>query len=105
MTHHAALKQYSYNSDGSSFPLTGSIKNVKESFDIDPDEAFVVSISDYEMLNGLEILKAKYMAYVLEKCRWNQVKAASRLGISRGCLRVTLKAHYGDKYIGFRGSK
>lgn len=32
--------------------------------------------------------------------RYNQVKAAKLLGISRGSLRYKLKEYFGDKYVG-----
>ena len=39
---------------------------------------------------------------VLEKSKYNQVRAAKTLGISRGTLRKKLKLYFGDMYCGSR---
>lgn len=42
---------------------------------------------------------------VMEKCKYNQVRAAKMLGISRGTLRKKLKQHFDDKYCGSRDAE
>ena len=39
---------------------------------------------------------------VMEKNKYNQVRAAKMLGISRGTLRKKLVDHFDDKYCGTR---
>lgn len=41
----------------------------------------------------------------MEKCKWNQVRAAKLLGISRGNLRKKLVRHFDDKYCAKRGEE
>ncbi len=35
----------------------------------------------------------------MQECKYNQSKAAKRLGISRGGLRIKLEKHFGNKYF------
>lgn len=39
---------------------------------------------------------------VMSQTKYNQVRAAKMLGISRGTLRKKLKQHFDDKYVGTR---
>lgn len=39
---------------------------------------------------------------VMQKTKYNQVRAAKILGISRGTLRKKLKLYFDDKYVGTR---
>lgn len=52
-------------------------------------------------------VKAKLEKFWIEKtmneCKYNQSKAANRLGMSRGCLRMKLEKYFGNKY--FRDSE
>lgn len=49
---------------------------------------------------ALQRMEAPLLAQAIETCRYNQVKAAKLLGISRGSLRYKLKEYFGDKYVG-----
>lgn len=51
------------------------------------------------LAEGFKQVKADYIEYALQECRYNQSETARRLGISRGNLRSKLKEYFGDKYI------
>lgn len=55
--------------------------------------------SGHDTTIGLELLESKYIEHVFKLVRFNQSKAAERLGISRGTLRTKLVTYFGDKYI------
>ena len=38
----------------------------------------------------------------IERCRYNQSRAAAILGVSRGTLRSRLKHYFDDQYVGTR---
>lgn len=44
-----------------------------------------------------------WLEKTMEDCKYNQSKAANRLGMSRGCLRMRLEKYFGNKY--FRDSE
>ena len=54
----------------------------------------------YEMY--LEQVEPPLLEAVMQKTKYNQVRAAKMLGISRGTLRKKLKLHFDDKYCGER---
>jgi DNA-binding protein Fis len=53
----------------------------------------------HDMSKGLKTLEASYIEHVYSVSKYNQVRAAINLGISRGCLRMKLKEYFGDKYL------
>ena len=54
----------------------------------------------HEMM--LEQIESPMLEAVMENCKYNQVKAAKLLGISRGTLRKKLMHYFDDKYCGKR---
>lgn len=40
-----------------------------------------------------------WLQKVMDDCKYNQVKAASKMKLSRGTLRAKLRAHFGTKYF------
>tara|TARA_B110000879_G_C10907100_1_gene406834 strand:- start:199 stop:477 length:279 start_codon:yes stop_codon:yes gene_type:complete len=50
----------------------------------------------------LEQIEPPLLEAAMEKSKWNQVRAAKLLGLSRGNLRKKLKRHFDDKYCGTR---
>ena len=54
----------------------------------------------YEMY--LEQIEPPLLEAVMQKTKYNQVRAAKMLGISRGTLRKKLKLYFDDKYCGER---
>ncbi len=50
----------------------------------------------------LEEIETPLFRAVMEHCKYNQSKAASMLGISRGTLRTKLRDYFDDKYVGSR---
>lgn len=53
----------------------------------------------------LEQVEPPLLEAAMEKSKWNQVRAAKLLGLSRGNLRKKLKRHFDDKYCGTRGDE
>lgn len=51
----------------------------------------------------LEQIEPPLLEAVMKKTKYNQVRAAKMLGISRGTLRKKLKIYFDDKYCGERG--
>lgn len=51
----------------------------------------------------IEEVEAPLLKMVMERYRYNQSRAASILGLSRGTLRCKLRYHFHDKYVGTRG--
>ncbi len=61
---------------------------------------FTYTLNDgHDTTKGLKQLEAAYIEHVYSTSKYNQVKTASNLGISRGCLRMKLKEYFGDKYL------
>lgn len=61
---------------------------------------FTVTLANgHDTTKGLHDLEAKYIEHVYSVSKYNQVRAAKNLGISRGCLRMKLKEYFGDKYL------
>jgi Fis family transcriptional regulator len=52
----------------------------------------------------LEEIETPLFRAVMEHCKYNQSRAASMLGISRGTLRTKLRRYFDDKYVGSRES-
>lgn len=50
----------------------------------------------------IDEVEAPLFRAVMEHCKYNQSRAATMLGISRGTLRTKLRHHFGDKYVGTR---
>lgn len=50
----------------------------------------------------LEEVETPLFKAVMEHCKYNQSKAASVLGLSRGTLRTKLRKYFDDKYVGTR---
>ncbi len=50
----------------------------------------------------LEVVEQPLFEVVMHKCKYNQVRAAKMLGLSRGTLRKKLKMYFDDKYCGTR---
>ncbi|MFY7698380.1 MAG: helix-turn-helix domain-containing protein [Legionella sp.] len=59
--------------------------------DLDPVDLYQFVLEEVEM----PLFKA-----VMEHCKYNQSRAASLLGISRGTLRTKLRLYFDDKYVG-----
>ena len=59
------------------------------------------SISNlYELL--MEQVEPALFKAVIERCKYNQSRAASMLGLSRGTLRTKLSKYFDDQYCGSR---
>jgi Fis family transcriptional regulator len=50
----------------------------------------------------MEEIETPLFKAVMEDCKYNQSRAAIKLGISRGTLRTKLKRYFDDKYVGTR---
>ena len=50
----------------------------------------------------IEQIEPPLLDAAMKKTKWNQVRAAKLLGLSRGTLRKKLKEHFDDKYCGTR---
>lgn len=50
----------------------------------------------------MDEIEAPLLKVVMEHCRYNQSRAATVLGLSRGTLRAKLKKYFDDKYTGNR---
>lgn len=50
----------------------------------------------------LEQIEPPLFKAVIEHCRYNQCRAATMLGLSRGTLRMKLIKYFNDKYCGRR---
>lgn len=50
----------------------------------------------------LEEIETPLFKAVMEYCKYNQSRAATMLGISRGTLRTKLRRYFDDKYVGSR---
>jgi Fis family transcriptional regulator len=53
----------------------------------------------------LEQVEPPLLEATMEKAKYNQVRAAKILGVSRGTLRKKLKQYFDDKYCGTRGEE
>lgn len=59
------------------------------------------SISNlYDLL--LEQVEPPLLKAIIERCRYNQSRAANILGLSRGTLRKKLAQYFDDQYCGSR---
>ena len=56
----------------------------------------------YDMV--IEQIEPALFQTVIEHCKYNQLRAARVMGLSRGTLRTKLKKYFGDKYCGTRES-
>ncbi len=59
------------------------------------------SIMDLYKLVMEEVEEPLYRS-TIEHCRYNQSRAATILGVSRGTLRSKLKYYFDDQYVGTR---
>tara|TARA_B110000908_G_C10090907_1_gene373967 strand:- start:412 stop:687 length:276 start_codon:yes stop_codon:yes gene_type:complete len=50
----------------------------------------------------IELIEPPLLEAVMEKAKWNQVRAAKLLGLSRGTFRKKLKTNFDDRYCGSR---
>lgn len=50
----------------------------------------------------LEEIEIPLYKVVMERCKYNQSRAAVILGVSRGTLRTKLKRYFDDQYVGTR---
>ena len=50
----------------------------------------------------LEEVETPLFRAVMEHCKYNQSRAATMLGVSRGTLRTKLRNYFDDKYVGSR---
>ena len=74
--------------------VESTIKTYMDSMDKD-------SISNlYELL--MEQVEPALFKAVIERCKYNQSRAASMLGLSRGTLRTKLSKYFDDQYCGSR---
>lgn len=61
---------------------------------------FSITLDDgHNTTKGLAELEARYIEHVYKISKYNQVRTAKNLGISRGCLRMKLKQYFGDQYL------
>lgn len=64
------------------------------------DSQFIYGLNNgHDTTKGLKELEAAYIEHVYGLARYNQVRAAKMLGLSRGCLRMKLKEYFGNKYV------
>ena len=52
----------------------------------------------------IEVVEQPLLDAVMQNCKYNQVRAAKLLGMSRGTLRKKLKHYFDDKYCSTRES-
>lgn len=71
------------------------------------DYVAVVKVREITNLHDmlLEQIEPPLLEAVMERCRYNQCKAATILGLSRGTLRMKLIKYFNDKYCGRREEK
>lgn len=69
--------------------LTGDT-NMTNIIEIDLDDGYQ---------NNLATFEKAVLENVMAQVKYNQSKAAKKLGLSRGTLRVKLKEHFGNLYF------
>lgn len=62
------------------------------------------SVKDVDSLYAamIGLIEPPLLETVMQKAKWNQVRAAKLLGLSRGTFRKKLKTNFDDKYCGTR---
>ena len=72
-------------------------------------EDFLKSFDSSSLTNFYEMYLAEVepalLESVMQKCKYNQVRAAKMLGVSRGTLRKKLKLYFDDKYCSTRDAE
>ena len=78
--------------------LSEAVKKSIENFLSLPETQGVTNLHDMV----LEQMEPALFKSVIEHCKYNQSKAATLLGLSRGTCRMKLKKYFDDKYCGSR---
>jgi len=78
--------------------LAETVKKTVENFLSLPETEGVTNL--YDMV--LEQMEPALFKSVIEHCKYNQSKAATLLGLSRGTCRMKLKKYFDDQYCGSR---
>ena len=62
------------------------------------------SLKDVDSLYAsmIDLIEPTLLETVMQKAKWNQVRAAKILGLSRGTFRKKLKTNFNDKYCSTR---
>ncbi len=53
----------------------------------------------------MEEIEAPLLKAVMERCKYNQSRAAVMLGLSRGTLRTKLRKYFDEQYTGSRDNE
>ena len=63
------------------------------------NELIIVAPKNTQSSTLLKMVESVVIEKVLQECRYNQLKTAAALGISRAGLRTKLNEYFPDKYI------
>lgn len=67
---------------------------------------YLNELKEDEVVNLFQLvmdeIEAPLLKHILKHCRYNQSRAATMLGLSRGTLRTKLRRHFDDQYTGTR---
>lgn len=68
---------------------------------------YLNELKEDEVVNLFQLvmdeIEAPLLKYILKHCRYNQSRAASMLGLSRGTLRTKLRRYFDNQYTSSRG--
>ena len=78
--------------------LSEAVKKSVENFLSLPEAQGVTNLRDMV----LEQVESALLKSAIEHCKYNQSRAATLLGLSRGTCRMKLKKYFDDKYCGSR---
>lgn len=63
---------------------------------------YLNELKEDEVVNLFQLvmdeIEAPLLKYILQHCRYNQSRAATMLGLSRGTLRTKLRRHFDNQY-------
>ena len=84
-----------------SLPLLSMVERLVKTYLETMSKEKIINLRDLV----LEQIEPPLLKAVMEKCHYNQSKAAKILGISRGTCRMMLTKYFGEHYVGHREKK